>query len=256
MSTMPSSPLRRDRPQGCLSDLVLDELLAGELPEGAPDPRPHLASCGACAARYSAFEAERDALAGTLQDGVLPFEAAADEPVSLAAHRARKGRLALVATTLAAAAALALVALWPRPDEGAIRLKGGGDSLSLWVERGGALEVGGPGERLHPGEILHFGVSLAEDRHVAVLSVDGAGTASAYFPPNAATTQPMSAGAWRRLPMATRLDAVLGAERLYGLFCAQPTALRPLLDALARDPSAPPPPGCTLERVDVVKVAP
>ena len=207
----------------CLSDLSLDELLAGELgPADAAVAADHLGGCARCRAR------ERELVADRAQ-----FRAA---PPSL--RRRWTGAVAIGA--LAGAAGLALVL--HRPDDGT-RTKGG-PRLGFVVVRGDAMRVGGAGERVHPGDTLSYVVATDEPAHVAVLGRDPRGQLHTYVPP-----ERVAAGRDIQLSVATVLDDTLGAEQLFGVFCAAPVSEAALRAAPVRAPS-----GCVVDRIAIEKV--
>jgi hypothetical protein len=262
----------------CLSDLALDRLVAAELDQaGARAARIHLEACTACAARLTALEGERarfeaDAppLRLTPEGQVSRVPATALAPAPRPTRPAWLWPSAGAALAAAAAAALLFRAAPPPTDvpgagagsitvpgpapapggEGETRAKGS-PHIGFFVERAGSVARGGPGEVLHPGDTLQLVYTATSASFLAVLSVDGARAASVYFPagPRAAPVEP---GAEVQLPSSTVLDATLGPETLYALFCDAPVELAPVRAAFQAAPAAPPiPPGCA---VDVVRV--
>lgn len=228
------------RPEGgCASDLRLDQLLALELPgPEAHALREHAAACARCGPRLAEREAERAHFA----------EEAAAWRAPQAASTPRRWALpgALVA---AAAAALLLVRLPSAPDaEEGLRSKGPA-RVGFYVQSAGVLRKGGPQERVSPGDTLQFVTSLRAERHVAVLSLDGANRASVFYP-DAPRTALQPAGEALPLPLSTVLDATPGRERVYVLLCTAPLELSPLLRALEAQPSrAPAPAGCEVQAI-------
>src|SRR5262249_26740140 len=171
--------LARQRPESCLSDLVLDRLLAGEL-EGKPEMstvRAHLASCAACATRLSEMES-------------LSKDFAADE-LGLAravsrterALRGRSLRMGVAFGLIAAAAAVLLQVLPKQEQPGSERIKGSGVRLELMVRHlSGKVEPVLPGASLSPGEAVRFRVSSERTGSVAVVGLDAAQNVTAYMP--------------------------------------------------------------------------
>ncbi|WP_437956297.1 DUF4384 domain-containing protein [Sorangium sp. So ce119] len=257
------------RPEGCLSELRLDELTAGQLdPAAAQEARAHVAGCARCAARLSEIEAARDAFAASAPplrlDRGAPQERAASAASATTKKRPPRRWLAPAAASALAAAAAALLFFRtfpaaPDPAGGPAESPGerikGANGIGFYVKRGGAVQPGGAGERLHPGDAIQFTYSATEARYLVILSVDGASQASVYYPsgPVAARIEP---GRNVLLPQSTVLDDTLGAERIYGLFCAEAVAVEPLRAALAAHPDAPPaPPGCDVDALTAEKVA-
>ena len=244
----------------CLSALRLDRFLAGELaPAEAEEVRGHLDGCARCAAALAGLEAARDATRLPPLRAVAP-----DAPAAPAVRLTRRRRV--VATLLGglAAAAGLLVALRGGPEAGPeeVRLKGRQAALAfgVYVLHDGAVRRAGPGEVLAPGDALRFAVQAPGPGYLAVLSLDPAGKASVYYPAGgrAEPVAPAALGGEVALPLATRLDATVGEERLYALFCERPVELEPVRAALegagrlegdaVAGPGAAPPAGCQVTR--------
>ena len=216
----------------CVSDLRLDELFAGELPAGdAAVVSEHVAGCERCRDRERALASDRT----RFRAAVPPL------------RRRRRPWVAIAGSALAAAAAVAIVVRTPAD---ATRLKGGA-RLAFVVARAASrtMIVGGPGERVRPGDTLSYLVTAAQPSFVAVLSRDPAGRVAPYFP-RGDRAQWVPAGRDVQLPIATRLDDSLGSERLAAVFCDRPVALAELTSAV----DGAPPEGCTVDRVDLEKV--
>lgn len=209
----------------CLSDLCLDELLAGELaPGAAAAAADHLAGCERCQAREHALAADRERFCAALP--------------SIARRRPR-GRIAIAAAgAVAAAAAAVVVVTLPHDDTGGTRTKGGAH-LGLVVQHGGAMRAGATGEVVHPGDTLSYLVTTAEPAYVTVLGRDAAGRVTTYVPPARV------AGRDVELPIATLLDGTLGREEIVAVFCAGTMAVPSIDD---------PPAGCTVDRLRIEKV--
>jgi len=214
----------------CLSDLCLDERIAGELArDAARAADDHLAGCARCERRYGELAAAR-----------AQFRAA------IPALKPRRARAAIaIGGALAVAASVALVV---RPDDGT-RTKGGA-RLALVIARDDAMRIAGAGERVHPGDTVSFLVTSAQPVYVAVISRDGAGHTSVYFPPGERAA-PVAAGRDVQLPRATVLDDTLGPEQLSGVFCDAPIAVAALQGALAAGAL---PAGCVVDVVAIEKV--
>ncbi|WP_437793460.1 DUF4384 domain-containing protein [Sorangium sp. So ce693] len=248
------------RPEGCLSDLTLDELMAGQLDAAAgQEASAHVAGCPRCSARRSEMEAARASFAASAP----PLRLARGAPAARAAEKVRPARRWLApaaASALAAAAAALFFFRFHAAPEGrdaeipGERIKGA-ERIGFYVKRGGSVLPGGAGERLQPGDAIQFTYSSAEARYLVILSVDGASQASVYYPsgPVAARIEP---GREVLLPQSTVLDDTLGTERIFGLFCSEAIAVEPLRAALAAHPDAPPaPPGCDVDALTAEKAA-
>jgi len=247
----------------CRSALRLDRFLAGELPPAeAEEFRGHLDGCARCAAALAGLTAARDATRlPPLQ--VVPLGAPA--PAAASADRAPRltRRRRVVATLLGALAAAAGLLVVVRSEPPAERLKGRQTALSfgVYVLHDGAVRRAGPGEVLAPGDALRFAVKAPGPGYVAVLSLDPAGKASVYYPAGG-RAEPLAPAALEgevALPLATKLDATVGEERLYALFCQGPVELEPVRaalegagrlegDAAAGAGAAAPPAGCQVTR--------
>ena len=107
-----------------------------------------------------------------------------------------------------------------------------------------------------PGDVVRFVYSSREPRSLAILSLDGAGVASVYFPDGPETAN-VPAAEDAPLPLGTRLDGVLGEEQVVALFCERPRTLEPVRQALQAAPGAlPEVPGCSLATFHFTKRAP
>jgi hypothetical protein len=245
---------RRRRGADCLSDLELDSWLAGDLDvAGAARIRMHSGGCPACRTRLAEIEAERAAF----QAAPPPLRARGATPPA----RRRRRWLAGGGTLLAAAAALLI---WWRAqprggdggEPGVTRLKGGGGRVALYVRHGEILRRAASGERVEPGDALQLAISSAVPTHVAVLSLDGAGTASVYFPRGPRAEQ-VAAGDEVALSTSVELDDVLGREQLHILLCDRAVEVEPLRATLAGPAHALPAlPGCAVETLALEKWRP
>jgi hypothetical protein len=233
---------------GCPSDLALDLLLAADLDEvRALVLHEHFAACVTCSARFASISAFRDEVANTLPR-LAEFDATRPRPL----NRARSSG-GWWGGALAVAAA---VALWVghgptahSPLDGT-RAKGS-VRLGFYVKRGEQVFRGGPGELLRPGDAIEFSYEAPSDGYLAVLSVDGAGQASVYYPVGS-RARALTAGS-HLLEQSTTLDAVLGRETLYALWCDGPAELEPLRRALESSAALPVSPGCRIESLAVEK---
>jgi len=244
-----SEALARNGWQACTSALRLDRWLGGELPPGEVEAlEEHLAGCGRCA------EAARSLRAGRGEE-LPPLRALteASAPAWRAPSRARwRAGAAALGLGVALAAGVVLV-LRPAPAPPGERLKGAGVGLAMWVQHEGEVRRAGPGEAVAPGDAIRFAVTTPVPAYVAVLSVDPLGHASVYYPagPRAAPVDP---GREVPLPLGTRLDATVGEERIWALFCPAPVDLEPLRAALEAGREEPAPPdGCRVSPWRFVK---
>ncbi len=229
----------------CISDLVLDELAAGELaPESMARVQAHLTTCERCASRRNTFQREREA-----------FLAAAP---SFDAHAVLVGRKlqrrhwpAARAWWLGAAlAACAVVALLGPQLQPPTRSKGG-PHVDFFVKHAQRVERGTLGQSVQPGDLLRFTYSTDAPRYLALLDRDARG-ASTFYP---ASTQAVrvAQGANVALAFSVELDTSLGPERIYAVFCSEAFVVEPLRAALANTDSLPAPPGCQIDVITLNK---
>jgi len=210
------------RPPDCPSDLALDRARAGEAgdAEGAR-LRRHVAGCPRCKALGQATDEAAHALPARRIDGEpRPVSAAPRTPrierrapwLRLAGARGRAAALALAA---AAAGWIVWAHVGSGPvassSDGGHRSKGG-PRLGLFVKSGDRVRQGADGEVVAPGDTLRFAVTATTSRWVAVLSRDGAGTASLYVPAGGSATPMIAVTAGHDVPLpgGFMLDEALG----------------------------------------------
>ncbi|HEX6243434.1 MAG TPA: zf-HC2 domain-containing protein [Polyangiales bacterium] len=244
--------LSSTRPAACLSDLRLDAYLAEDVsPEEAGAVRAHLAHCSRCQARLEALGAVRAHY--LTRPEAVSF--GRDLALRTSPERGPTGafpRSYALGAVLAVAAALLLL-VWPRNQPAhqlETRLKGG-ERFGFYVHHAGRTRRGSDGERTTPGDLLRFTYSTERAAQFAVLSYDPAKHASVYVP-----FMSVAPGVNLAAPLSVELDASLGSELLYGLFCAQRPAVAELLRVLEQRAGAPPvAPGCEVFRLQIMKVA-
>jgi hypothetical protein len=212
----------------------LEELIARSARAGRASTRPelqaeaHVLSCDVCTTRRRSIETARAALlarvpAEDFARSTLACAAAAERSTSAGqARRAKVLRWRVTGGVLAVAAACLLWIQRPVPvahDE-VIRFKGGA-ALEVFVKRGASVATMRDGDALASGDQLGFVYTLAEPRHLLLLSIDDAGEISRYYPADAGS-RPLPAGARVQLALAVELDAHRGEERLVALFSDTP----------------------------------
>jgi len=236
---------------GCISDFVVDRLLAGDLTASEEQQsRGHLARCERCAARLAQVDAERAAFS---QHGPRLAWPKIEVP-----ERAVSGlRRHLPVLSLAAAALLFVIGrssfLERRerdeaPSTSGTRTKGGA-SFELYIRHAGQTRRAGDREVVFPGDQLQLEYTTTEPGHLLLLSLDGKGTASVYFPSTDSRAWPAPAGRGQLVPESTILDAVLGEEYLHALYCARRVEVEPLRQELVEGLVFDAPPGCSVRTI-------
>lgn len=218
-----------------ISDLRWDQLLAGEL---SADKRSaidaHVATCSACAARRREIEAFAE----------TPLPALATP---------KRSRWWLGAPVAALAAAAVAVIVLRAPSEPSERPKGSGPALILAAGSPSSLVPVSTNDVIHAGDSLQAGYTSTKDGFGAVLSLDGAGTVSAYVPAVGDALVALPAGTERSFPGSTVLDEVLGPERIAIIWCAAPQPIAPLLAELKATQQLSVREGCAVRLVTLVK---
>jgi hypothetical protein len=217
-----------------LSRHRLEQLIAGSTRAGRASTRPelqaeaHVLSCDVCTTRRRSIETARSALLAQLPPedfarATLARAAAAESSAGLAdARRAKLLRWTFAGGVLALVAACLLWIQRPLSVAGneVIRFKGPA-SLEVFVKRGERVAAMRDGDALAGGDQLGFVYTLAEPRHLLLLSIDDTGAITRYFPSDG-NSQRLAAGARVQLPLAVELDAHRGEERLVAFFSDTP----------------------------------
>jgi hypothetical protein len=104
----------------------------------------------------------------------------------------------------------------PQPD---ILTKGGGLVLDV-IKRSaaGRVEALLPSGSAAPGDALRFRLSTSQPGFAAIISIDGAGAITTYYP-EGRELAPIARGSRQLLDNGIELDATLGKERLLALVC-------------------------------------
>jgi hypothetical protein len=236
------------RDEACVSKFALDRWVAGELScDEAGALQVHLETCARCSLRCDELGRQRAAFLAR-----VPSWDALDRRMK-GTPRRRQVRWAWTMPLVAAAGLLAIgVAAFgglgsherQTSERSDVRSKGG-PSIGFFVKRGEQIRRGSTGEVVAPGELVRFTYSSEQPAYFGLLHADAAG-ASVYYPREAAAAK---IGAGRDVPLdfSIRLDALLGAERVYGLFCAAPIALEPVRAQLERTGQVPELPHCRVD---------
>ena len=200
-----TATVERERPESCLSDLILDRLILGELAaEGAI--AEHLAGCATCRAQLADLRAHQAA-----------FEAEAVPPSPRRQRRwPRRPLVVSIATALASAAAVVVVLHRPSPTP--VRMKGG-FTLELVARRAdGSIDTVLPGGTLAGGDAIRFRVSAPASGRLVIVGLDSAGHVTPYTP-STGSAQPWPAGAGVLVDGSIVLDDTPGTERIVALLC-------------------------------------
>ena len=255
--------LRRELPEGCISDLRFDEWRAGELEPGLIEAlESHLESCKRCQARHDQIEAGAEAFLAARPKLELPQPGTAStgeaKVVPLKSKRARLLAWSSGALGLAAAATFAFVVGTQGSGDGAgtelgLRSKGA-SHIGFFVKHGAEVREGADGQVVYPGDQLRFSITSLKAQHVAILSLDGAGVASIYYP-GGDTSKPVGVLNNHALESSVLLDDALGKERLWAIFCEAPFELNPLRESLEQHRELPPLTDCSVDELSIVKQA-
>jgi hypothetical protein len=219
-----------------LSALTLDRRALGDL--SAEDSQAmdlHLADCELCRGRLSA---QRESFQ-KFEQYVLP----AVLPVLTARRRSYAWQLAW-GVPIAASLALAILLLpraVPRPqaalqDEVSVK---GGPNFQTFVKRGTQVFAAADGVLLMPGDALRFVVQSAGLPYLLIVSRDGAGHLTVYYPFGGTHSAELKSEGRNELPGSVELDATPGEERLLALFSRRPLEASRVISQLADSATEP-----------------
>jgi hypothetical protein len=227
----------------CLSELELDEWLAGELSASEQQRcAQHLQNCSACTARKQAIEqANRPYLAQAPDFNALSALTGAEllEPNQPRPVRARSSLRWLGAPLLAACAALAFSALRPnvQPSSSELTRSNGAPRLGYYIKRGDKITRGEGVASVQPGDALRFVYSADREYYLAIFSADAHGV-GVYFP-SGAQAERVAAGQDAALDFSVELDETLGRERVTALFCPEAFNVEQVQSALSSGAALP-----------------
>jgi len=201
------------------SRLTLDRYATGELSAAEQEAvRTHLDTDPGSRAHLEAIEAARARVA-PLDIDALRRRATqlATAPPALPAPANRAYRTWFTPVLLVAAALLvALVStLGPTPDpHTTVR---SADALRVYQLQGNQLHPYA-GDVLGHGDVIGFKVNAAGHQSVVILSVDGAGTISVFYPDAQGAPVPLRGDGMVALPGSVVLDAAPGPEVFFAVF--------------------------------------
>ena len=249
--------LFKEQPESCISDFAFDRWRAGELGADTIEIlERHWEKCETCQLRRAELDKQDKSF---LAKFPVLDQRGEGRPMLDDARRASiwsARNLGAAAAALAVAAGVALALRLPKVGSESnefTRIKGG-SRLGFHVKRGENVLLGVEGQEVHPGDQLRFFVSSIKPGHLAILSRDGAGSVSEYYP---GTGRSRSVDAVRNqsLDSSVELDATLGQEDLWAVFCDAPFATEALRRELESKKGLTAPANCSLDRVVIVKKA-
>ncbi|HEY4175592.1 MAG TPA: zf-HC2 domain-containing protein [Kofleriaceae bacterium] len=209
------------------SSLAIDTLAANRM--SAPEAsavRAHIDTCERCRADF----AEANAAVSTFTREVFPRTR---DRLTVPARPWWRSLLPVLAPVLAAA--MVLVWFVRRPEsvpthEDVIRTKGG-LTFRVFARRDHTVHLVQDGEALAAGDQIRFVAGGTSKRYILVVSIDGRGTASVYYPYGGSGSALLGDGT-SELPGSIVLDTAPGAERLFAVFTPEPIAAGPVLEQL------------------------
>lgn len=237
----------------CISDLALDEWLAGECDaEARAKLEGHLARCVRCRLQRDVIVRERDSFLARAPDwrSFVARRQAGQGATGTAPTRERDRTVWVASIALAASVLIGLLTLEERrPSE---RIKGG-PSIGVFLKRGESVSRASSGERVRAGDQLRIVYSSTRPMYFALLHRD-AHTVSIHFPLGTHSTR-VAAGNEVALDFGIRLDAAPGIEELIGLFCTKPLSLERVRAELEQGSSLSHLPECIVDVVELDKAA-
>lgn len=225
---------------GCVSELEIDEWLAGELsPSDRERCEQHVQQCSACQTRKHAIEQANAAYLAEAPtfSALKKLRGAAESNVRPITRK--RSSLRWAAPLLAACAALAFVAVRPsdKPSATESTRSKGGPRLGYYVKRGENVQRGQSSDAVHPGDALRFVYSADQGYFLAIFSADAKGV-GVYFP-SGPKAERVAAGQEIALDFSVALDDTLGRERVTALFCPETFQIEPVQSALSSGGSLP-----------------
>jgi len=199
------------------SSLVIDALAAGKLDDA--DARAHIEGCARCRADLTSAEA-----------AVAHFERSVFDRTVGAVTRPPRRRWWILPSILVPVLATIAIVWWTRPPAVDIRIKGG-LTFQVFAHRHDEVIPVRDGTRLDAGDSIRF-VAGASAPYLMVVSIDGAGHPSVYYPyqgERSGTSTPDPS----ELPGSIVLDASPGPERIFALSSTEPLDARMVIRALA-----------------------
>lgn len=215
------------RPDECLSDLVIDRLVAGDFEASRVAEREgHIAQCQRCTERVAA-----------IRSAPPPSEMAVTRGVRmLRAVRQRRWLMPTVAAATAAATLMFFMVVrsrdtglkQPRIDS-QTRTKGT-VVLELYAKRSGDVALIRSGEALAPGDAVRFRISTDSPGYLVVAGIDSSGVTTPYLPESGDAVA-IDRGKNQIQPSSIVLDDVLGEELFIAVVCPNSISVEKVLEA-------------------------
>ena len=213
----------------CVSDLVLDEIIAGA--RSRADHDPHFETCPRCSERLTLLTEHQRAVGDQIE--MLVARAAATPATPPARHR-RPWRWLAAATTVACALGAVWVGVMPDGDRDVAGDRAKGTAIAFYVQRGGEVTPGVSGARYRTGDALRFTISTGTTGFFLLVGIDQLGEVSAYHPFAGERSAPQRAGVGIPLPGSLVLDDSTDAEFFLGIFSRDPIEVSSVRAAVAQ----------------------
>ena len=210
----------------CPSDLELEAFLLGRGPASAAS---HVGGCARCGARLDEMRRIGDEFRREV------FPATVDTVVARGRRRTSRRRWAFAIAPLSAAAAVAAIVLATRAPHDYVGAKGGGFSLTVFVQTADGARAAADGEEVPASAAVRFRVQPARPCRLWVVSVDAAGQVSRLYP--AAGDEPAGITSPGPLPGGAILDGRPGPERVFAV-CSERPLPYPEVERAARAAAA------------------
>ncbi len=220
-----------------LSADVLDQMKMDLLdPQAKSDAERHMQGCPRCRLAYEQLELayqefDQSVLPRTL-DQVLQKAPGAKSSLS----KPSWWLWPAMATAVAATGLLMFIMLTPStpvPNQGHdVRIKGD-PNFRVFAWRAGAVFAVKPQSVLQAGDRIRFVIEPGQAHYLMIVSRDGPGKCSLYYPPGAKQSGKLEPGQ-SELPGSIQLDTAQGPERLLAIFSKQPQSVEKVLTALKK----------------------
>ncbi|BDG05121.1 DUF4384 domain-containing protein [Anaeromyxobacter oryzae] len=209
----------------CPTELELETYLVAP---SRSNLEPHLAACSRCRDEVGAMRQ----LGEDFRRDVFPRTV---DAVVAGSRGTRLPRWGLVAASLSAAAAAAILLVTVRSRSEYVGVKGGDLGLTVFVKDAAGTRAARDGEPVQANAAVRFRVRPARACRLVVLSVDGAGQVSRLFPASGDAAADVATAA--TLPGGAVLDGRPGPERIFAV-CSKAPLAYPEVERAARAAAA------------------